>query len=147
MGGEGLRDAELHRLLFRIRRGLRILRMEHLLEAPPLVHRDHREPPRVVRNLLEPAELADRNPHPCHPDDLHKSRAILTFAAESRENRSVQPASTSDQKSPATIPESPGAGPCSSHFHPSSKKELYIMYNIYETCRACMPGSAAGVPR
>src|SRR3989449_2444196 len=57
--GEGLRDPELHRLHLGVRRGLWILRMEHLLEAPPLVHCDHREPPRAVRNLLEAAELAD----------------------------------------------------------------------------------------
>src|SRR3989454_1792133 len=81
VGGEGLRDAELHRLHLRIRRGLRILRMEHLLEAPPLVHRDHREPPRVVRNLLEAAELADRDSHSCHPDDSQRGDAVLTFAA------------------------------------------------------------------
>src|SRR5436309_1330604 len=108
MGGEGLRYAEFHRLHLGVRRGLRILRMEHLLEAPPLVHRDHREPPRVVRNLLKAAELADRNSHSCHPDDSQRGEAILTFAADSSENRSVQPASTSERKSPATIPESPG---------------------------------------
>src|SRR5256712_9217066 len=81
VGGESLRDSELHRLHLRMRRGLRILRMEHLLKAPPLVHRDHREPPRVVRNLLEAAELADRNSHSCHPDGSQRGDAVLTFAA------------------------------------------------------------------
>src|SRR3989475_1986199 len=52
VGGEGLRDTELHRLHLRIRRGLRILRMEHLLEAPPLVHCEHRKPRRADRHLL-----------------------------------------------------------------------------------------------
>src|SRR5437870_1950369 len=88
VGGEGLRDTELHRLHLRIRRGLRILRMEHLLEAPPLVHRDHREPPRVVRNLLEAAELADRNSHSCHPDTSQTSRTVLTFAEGSADSPS-----------------------------------------------------------
>src|SRR5205807_1345388 len=64
MRREGLRDAELDGLHLRIGRCLRVLRMEHLLEAPPLVHRDHREATGVVRNLLEAAELADRNT--CH---------------------------------------------------------------------------------
>src|SRR5437870_1685130 len=63
---EGLRDAELDRLHLRIGRRLRVLRMEHLLEAPPLVHRDHREATGFVRNLLEAAELADGNPHSSH---------------------------------------------------------------------------------
>src|SRR2546428_8906993 len=88
VGGEGLRDAELHRLHLRIRHGLRILRMEHLLEAPPLVHRDHREPPRGVRNLLEAAELADRNSHSCHPDTSQTSRTVLTFAEGSADSPS-----------------------------------------------------------
>src|SRR5207249_264860 len=61
MRREGLRDAELDGLHLRIGRRLRVLRMEHLLKAPPLVHRDHREATGVVRNLLEAAELADRN--------------------------------------------------------------------------------------
>src|SRR5437660_4744815 len=61
MRREGLRDAELDSLHLRIGRGLRVLRMEHLLEAPPLVHRNHREATRIVRNLLEAAELADGN--------------------------------------------------------------------------------------
>src|SRR6266571_2002988 len=82
------RLAELHRLHLRIRRGLRILRMEHLLEAPPLVHRDHREPPRGVRNLLEAAELADRNSHSCHPDTSQTSRTVLTFAEGSADSPS-----------------------------------------------------------
>src|SRR2546427_130725 len=85
VGGEGLRDAELDRLHLDVRRGLRILRMEHLLEAPPLVHRDHREPPRVVRNLLEATELADRNSHSYHPDDSQRCGAVLTFAASHRD--------------------------------------------------------------
>src|SRR2546428_4800318 len=59
--------------------------MEHLLEAPPLVHRDHREPPRVVRNLLEATELADRNSHSYHPDDSQRCGAVLTFAASHRD--------------------------------------------------------------
>src|SRR5439155_1384473 len=61
MRRQGLGDAELDGLHLRIGRRLRVLRMEHLLEAPPLVHRDHRETTGVVRNLLEAAELADRN--------------------------------------------------------------------------------------
>src|SRR5206468_8956130 len=55
--------------------------MEHLLEAPPLVHRDHREAARVVRDLLEAAELADRDPHCAHLQTLRMSGAVLTFAA------------------------------------------------------------------
>src|SRR5438445_5311152 len=61
MRREGLRDAELDGLHLPIGRRLRVVRMEHLLEAPPLVHRDHREATGVVRNLLEAAELADGN--------------------------------------------------------------------------------------
>src|SRR6266480_2988130 len=61
MRREGLRDAELDGLHLRIGRRLRVLRMEHLLETPPLVHRNHREATRIVRNLLEAAELADGN--------------------------------------------------------------------------------------
>src|SRR5439155_853158 len=67
VGGEGLRDLELDRLHLGVRRGLRVLRMEHLLKAPPLVHRDHREAACVVRNLLEATQLADRNPHSWSP--------------------------------------------------------------------------------
>src|SRR3989441_7817539 len=81
VGGEGLRDAELNRLHLGVCRGLRILRMEHLLKAPPLIHRDHREAACIIRNLLEAAEFADRNPHPCHPDESLRGGAILTFAA------------------------------------------------------------------
>src|SRR5437773_8600670 len=66
VGSQGARNPELDGLHLRIGRSLRVLRMEHLLEAPPLVHRDHREATGVVRNLLEAAELADRNPHPFH---------------------------------------------------------------------------------
>src|SRR5437016_10195526 len=61
MRREGLRDAELDGLHLPIGRRLRVVRMEHLLEAPPLVHRNHREATRIVRNLLEAAELADGN--------------------------------------------------------------------------------------
>src|SRR5439155_26271373 len=46
--------------------------MEHLLEAPPLVHRDHREAARVVRNLLEAAQFSYRNTHSCHHDGSQK---------------------------------------------------------------------------
>src|SRR5256886_3762844 len=92
MGGEGLRYAEFHRLHLGVRRGLRILRLEHLLEAPPLVHRDHREPPRVVRNLLEPAELADRNSHSCHPYSSQRGDAELTFAAAIAEDHASRQA-------------------------------------------------------
>src|SRR5438445_13664617 len=58
--------------------------MEHLLEAPPLVHGDHREAARVVRNLLKAAEFADRNSHPCHLDGSQRGGAVLTFAASLR---------------------------------------------------------------
>src|SRR5436309_4264031 len=61
VGSQGARNPEFDGLHLRIGRSLRVLRMEHLLEAPPLVHRDHRETTGVVRNLLEAAELADRN--------------------------------------------------------------------------------------
>src|SRR5437899_7670000 len=83
--GKGLRDAELDRLHLGVRSGLRILRMEHLLEAPPLVHGDHREAARVVRNLLKAAEFADRNSHPCHLDGSQRGGAVLTFAASLRD--------------------------------------------------------------
>src|SRR6266571_9470890 len=66
VGREGVRDAELDPFHFRVCRGFRVFRMEHLLEAPPLVHRDHRESARIVRNLLEAPELTDRNPHSFH---------------------------------------------------------------------------------
>src|SRR5207245_10252735 len=78
-GGEGLGDADLARLHLRVRGGLRVLRMKHLLEAPPLVHRDHREAARVVRDLLEPTELANRNPHPRHLR-IANVGGLLTFA-------------------------------------------------------------------
>src|SRR5947209_9504471 len=87
--GGGLRDAALHRLHLAVCRGLRILRMEHLLEAPPLVHRDHREAARVVRNLLEATELADRNSHSCHPDDSQRCDAVLTLRQQSQEIKSA----------------------------------------------------------
>src|SRR3989475_1964280 len=78
-GREGLCDADLDRLHLRVGGGLRVLRMKHLLEAPPLVHRDHREAARVVRDLLEPAELANRNPHPRHLR-IANVGGLLTFA-------------------------------------------------------------------
>src|SRR5947208_12594157 len=49
VGSQGARDPELDGLHLRVGRGLRVLRMEHLLEAPPLVHRDHREATGVVQ--------------------------------------------------------------------------------------------------
>src|SRR5881296_450580 len=121
--GEGFRDPELHRLHLRIRRGLRILRMEHLLEAPPLVHRDHREPPRVVRNLLEAAELADRNSHSCHPDSSQRGDAVLTFAA----------AIAGDQVSRQTASRNP-------------RKRLYGSCSLLELCRVPESESFDGVP-
>src|SRR5947208_4293272 len=57
MRPEGLRGAELDGLHPPVGRRRRVVRMEHLLEAPPLVHRDHREATGVVRNLLEAASL------------------------------------------------------------------------------------------
>src|SRR2546430_604690 len=80
---QGLRHAELDGLHLRIAPGLRVLRMDHLLEAPPLVHRDHRETTRVVRNLLEAAELADRNPHGWHLGGSQRFGPILTFCTPS----------------------------------------------------------------
>src|SRR2546427_2389982 len=123
VGGESLRDAELDRLHLRMRRGLRILRMEHLLKAPPLVHRDHREPPRVVRNLLEAAELADRNSHSCHPDTSQRGEAVLTFAA----------AIAGDQVSRQTASRNP-------------RKRLYGSCSLLELCRVPESESFDGVP-
>src|SRR3989454_4331657 len=78
-GREGLGDADFDRLHLRVGGGLRVLRMKHLLEAPPLVHRDHREAARVVRDLLQPAELANRNPHPRHLR-IANAGGLFTFA-------------------------------------------------------------------
>src|SRR3989449_1729077 len=94
-GREGLCDADLDRLHLRVGGGLRVLRMKHLLEAPPLVHRDHREAARVVRDLLEPTELADRNPQSSHPNDSQGGGAILTFAADYAIHLSVSRAPSS----------------------------------------------------
>src|SRR5712691_2226517 len=92
-GREGLCDADLDRLHLRVGGGPRVLRMKHLLEAPPLVHRDHREAARVVRNLLEPTELADRNPHPRHPR-IANVGDLLTFAPRTPATRPKEPRCT-----------------------------------------------------
>src|SRR3989449_2731557 len=92
-GREGLGDADLDRLHLRVRGGLRVLRMKHLLEAPPLVHRDHREAARVVRDLLEPTELANRNPHPRHLR-IANVGGLLTFAPRTPATRPNEPQRT-----------------------------------------------------
>src|SRR3989454_140159 len=92
-GREGLGDADLDRLHLRVRGGLRVLRMKHLLEAPPLVHRDHREAARVVRDLLEPTELANRNPHPRHLR-IANVGGLLTFAPRTPATRPNEPRRT-----------------------------------------------------
>src|SRR5207245_878085 len=146
--GQRLRDAELDRLHLVVRRGLRILRMDHLLEAPPLVHRDHREAARVVRNLLKAAEFADRNPHPCHPDDLHKSRAILTFAAYHVRENQQEPRRrrTGIEETLGFPPSACARGSQRGRFHPSHGKGYTIDITYNQIWHAPMPRSAAGVP-
>src|SRR5438094_8127053 len=82
----------LVRLTLHVILGLSLLRMDHLRQPPSLDHRDHREAARVIRNLLEAAELANRNPHSCHLDDSqYEGGHIDLCGSESAGSQHVQP--------------------------------------------------------